>query len=169
MPTIRLEKPEDFVSVRNVNERAFEQPQEADLVDALRRRGAVSLSLVAVLDDDIVGHILFSPVAVESSGSSFEAVAIGPMAVIPSHQNKGIGSSLVRKGLEQCSRDGHEVVVVLGHPEFYPRFGFETAISYGVKCEFEVPDEAFMIIELKKGALSGRGGIVIYQPEFKEV
>jgi len=169
MVIVRSERSEDAATVHLVNEQAFGSPEEADLVDALRRRGAVSLSLVAEVDDNIVGHILFTPVVIESPGSSFDAVAIGPMAVMPDHQNKGIGSKLVREGLDKCGKSGHEVVVVLGHPNFYPRFGFKPANSFGIKCEFDVPDEAFMVVELKEGALANRVGTVKYQPEFSAV
>ena len=169
MITIRVEKPEDVGKIRLVNEQAFESPAEADIVDALRRRGAIILSIVAEVDGDIVGHILFTPVTIETAESKFYALAIGPMAVAPDYQNKGIGSELVRKGLEECLNRGYDVVIVLGHPEFYPRLGFKPASPYGIKCEFEVPDEVFMVAQLKEGALSGISGTVEYQPEFSEV
>jgi putative acetyltransferase len=168
MLTIRKETPEDIDSIRYINEQAFSQKDEAELIDKLRNCGLVTLSLVAVQAGQIVGHILFSPVTVESEYSSFEAIALGPMAVLPEHQRKGIGSHLVRVGLEECRRLGHEIVVVLGHPDYYPRFGFIPGRTKGIDCEFEAPDEAWMVLELWEGALAGRSGTVKYQPEFHE-
>ena len=169
MLTIRPETPEDNDSIRYVNEQAFGQKEEAELIEKLRNRGALTLSLVAVQNNRVVGHILFSPVTVESDCSSFGAISLAPMAVLPEYQRKGIGSQLVRVGLEECRRLGHEIVVVLGHSDYYPRFGFIPAKPKGIDCEFEVPEEAWMILELREGALAGRRGIVRFQPEFSEV
>ncbi len=169
MLTIRRETPKDIDSIRYVNEQAFGQKEEAEIIDKLRKRDVVTLSLVAVQADQIVGHILFSPVSVESEYSSFEVITLTPMAVLPEYQRKEIGSQLVRAGLEECRRLGHEIVVVLGHPDYYPRFGFVPASTYGIKCKYDVPDEVFMALELRQGALSGRSGVVKYQPEFNEV
>jgi putative acetyltransferase len=166
---IRQEASGDAKAIRHVSEQAFGQTEEADLVEALRRRGAFTLSLVALLADQIVGHILFTPVRIESGDSSFEAIGLGPMAVLPAHQRKEIGSRLVRAGLEECGRAGHEIVVVVGHPEYYPRFGFLPAKRFGIRYEEEVPEEVFMLVELREGALAGRSGIVRYQPEFRSV
>ncbi|MFC1983603.1 GNAT family N-acetyltransferase [Chloroflexota bacterium] len=168
MITIRRETPEDIDSIRYVNEQAFGEKEEAELIDKLRNRGAVTLSLVAVQEAQIVGHILFSPVTIESEYSSFKAIALAPMAVLPAYQRKGIGSQLVRFGLEECRCLGHEIVVVLGHPDYYPRFGFVPAKPKGINCEFEAPDEAWMVLEFRKGAIAGRSGMVKFQPEFKE-
>ena len=168
MLIIRLEKPEDKAAIRHVNEEAFGQKEEAEIIEKLRNRGVLTLSLVAVQDDRTVGHIAFSPVKVESERSSFEAIALAPMAVLPAYQRKGIGSQLVRSGIKGCQHLGHEIIVVLGHPNYYPRFGFVPAKPKGIKCEFEVPDEAWMILELREGALAGRQGTVSFQPEFKE-
>ena len=168
MLTIRRETPKDIDSIRYVNEQAFGQKEEAEIIDKLRKRDVVTLSLVAVQADQIVGHILFSPVSAESEYSSFEAITLAPMAVLPEYQRKGIGSQLVRVGLEECRRLGHEIMVVLGHPDYYPRFGFVPASTYSIKCKYDVPDEVFMALELRQGALSGRSGVVKYQPEFNE-
>jgi putative acetyltransferase len=169
MISVLHERPEDANAIRFLLEEAFGQANEADLVDVLRHRGALTLSLVAIRDNEVLGHILFSPVTIESPGSSFSAIGLGPMAVLPPYQGKGIGSQLVRAGLEQCRQAGHEIVVVLGHPDFYGRFGFVPTRHRGIHCEFDVPDDAFMIMELRQGALAGRGGLVKYQPEFKSV
>ena len=168
MLTIRPETPEDVDSIRYVNEQAFGQENESKLIEKLRNHGVLTISLVAVQDGEIVGHIAFSPVVIESGLSSFEAIALAPMVVLPTYQRKGIGSQMVRAGLEECRRIGHEIIVVLGHPDYYPRFGFVLAGTKGIDCEFEVPDEAWMVLELREGALAGRSGTVKYQPEFQE-
>ena len=168
MLTIRWETPEDVAPIRHVNEQAFGQKGEAELVEKLRNRTALTISLVAVQKNKVVGHIAFSLVAIESKYSSFEAIALAPMAVLPAYQCKGIGSQLVQAGLEECRRLGHEIAVVLGHPDYYPRFGFIPAKAKGIDCEFEAPDEAWMVLELKEGALTGKSGTVKFQSEFHE-
>jgi putative acetyltransferase len=162
------EIPGDRDSIHYVNQEAFGRNQEADLVDKLRKRGVLTISLVAVQETTIVGHIAFSPVEITAEESSFDALALGPLAVLPVHQNKGIGSQQVVAGLQECLRLGHEIIVLAGHPNYYPRFGFVRAYAKGIECEFEVPDEAWMIKELKQGALAGRRGKVKFQPEFKD-
>lgn len=166
---IRSEQPGDIDSIRSVVELAFGQPDEARLVDALRENGKFTLSLVAVRNDRVVGHILFTPVTIESDGQSFAAIGLAPLAVLPELQSQGIGSALTRAGLDELRRAGHQSVVVLGHPEYYPRFGFAPASRYGIKSEYDVADENFMIMELREGALVGRAGTVRYQPEFNDV
>ncbi|MBM3119858.1 MAG: N-acetyltransferase [Chloroflexi bacterium] len=168
MLTIRRETTEDIAAIRYINKQAFGQNEEAELVEKLRNRAALSLSLIAVQKNEIVGHIAFSPVVIESERSSFEAITLAPIAVLPEYQRQGIGGQLARAGLEECRNLGHEIVVVLGHPTYYPRFGFVPAKPKGISCEFEVAAEAFMVLELREGALTGRGGIVRFQPEFKE-
>ena len=168
MLTIRPEFSEAQASIHYVNQNAFGRNQEADLVDKLRKRGVLTVSLVAVLDNTIIGHIAFSPVEIASEKSGFVALTLAPVAVLPAHQNKGIGSKLVTAGLQECHRLGHEIVVLAGHPNYYPRFGFVRAYAKGIECEFEVPDEAWMIAELKQGALGGRQGKVKFQSVFRE-
>ena len=168
MVSIRLETPKDVDSIRYVNEQAFGQTGEASIVVKLRNRNVLTISLVATEGNEVVGHIAFSLITIESKDSSFGAIALGPMAVLPVYQRKGIGSQLVRAGLEECRRLGHDLVVVLGHPDYYPRFGFVLGKQKGIDCEFEVPDEAWMVLELREGTLAGRNGTVKYQPEFQE-
>ncbi|MFC2018843.1 GNAT family N-acetyltransferase [Chloroflexota bacterium] len=168
MLIIRPETPADEAAISHINEEAFGQKEEAELIARLRDRGVLALSLVALQDNEIVGHIAFSPVRVEAGGSGFEAISLAPMAVLPLYQRRGIGSQLVRAGLKECRRLGCEIVVVLGHPNYYPRFGFSPGRASGIDCEFEVPDEAWMILELEEKALAGRGGIAKFQPEFHE-
>lgn len=167
--TIRPETPEELADIHRVNELAFGQPAEADLVDALRNEARPFLSLVAVQDGQVAGHICFTPVTIESEEGSFTAMGLAPMAVLPDLQSQGIGSDLVRSGLEECRRMGHDVVVVLGHPEYYPRFGFIPASRKGLRSEYPVPDEVFMVAELSPGALAGRTGLVKYHPAFGKV
>jgi putative acetyltransferase len=124
---------------------------------------------VAVLENKVVGHILFSPVVIETSTTDISILALAPMAVRPEFQNQGIGSELVRQGLEECHRLGSRMVVVLGHSSFYPRFGFEPARPKGVSAPFPVPDKSWMVIELEPGALSGVQGTVRYPPAFDDV
>jgi putative acetyltransferase len=166
---IRTEKPGDIAAIRQVNVQAFGRAAEADLVDALRRNGKATLSLVAEDDGRIVGHILFSPVTIESGCDQFIGVGLAPMAVLPEMQNRGIGSLLVKHGLERCREDGRPFVVVLGHPEYYPRFGFVPASRFNLKCEYDVADEVFMAMELQNGALGNCAGVVKYQAEFNDI
>lgn len=167
--TIRAESAEDHAAIRRVVELAFGQPDEADLVDALRRHAHPHISLVAVIEGEVVGHIFFSPVSIESEGDAFAAMGLAPLAVLPTYQNKGVGTELARAGLKACELLGHEVVVVLGHADYYPRFGFVPASRLGIRSEYDVADEVFMVAELTPGALRGRKGLVKYHPEFSKV
>ncbi len=169
MITIRPEQAEDIAVIHQINEQAFGRPAEANLVDALRRNGKVLISLVAEDNGRIIGHILFSEVVIDAAEKRLSGIGLAPMAVSPERQNEGIGSRLVEEGLRRCRAAGFPFVVVLGHPEFYPRFGFVPASRFGIKSEYQVRDEVFMMIELEKDSLAGFAGIVKYQPEFNEV
>ena len=162
---VRPERLGDQAAVRRVNRRAFDGDLEAGLVDRLRAAGAHRVSLVAFDDatDELVGHILFTEVAV-SNGAT--AIGLAPMAVEPARQREGIGSLLVEAGLAACRQLGFALVVVLGHPEYYPRFGFAPADSFGLEYEEDVPTEVFMALELSPGAAEGLAGTVSYRPEF---
>jgi putative acetyltransferase len=162
---IRSEAPEDWQRIRDVTSLAFGQPDEAALIDALRREARPFISLVATDQGEVVGHISFSPVTI-GDDSSLDSMGLAPMAVAPEWQRRGIGSQLVRAGLDTCGRHGTGVVVVLGHPEYYPRFGFVAARQKGLSCEYAVPDEVFMALELTPGALRDRSGLVRYHPVF---
>jgi putative acetyltransferase len=165
---IRGEEPRDVDVVRAVNELAFGRPDEARLVDALR--GSLhSVSLIAAIGDRIVGHILFTPVLVERMDPADAAAGLAPMAVHPDYQRRGIGSALVRAGLAACATAGCAVVVVLGHPEFYMRFGFVAAHTKSLQYPHPVPREAFMVTELRPGALQHVGGVVRYDAAFGRV
>lgn len=162
---VRTERSSDAKAVWTINERAFGRPDEAALVDALRETPG-AISLVAVIEDRVVGHILFTPVRIDGPSGPISAAGLAPMAVLPAHQRQGIGSALVRAGLDACRRHGYKAVVVLGHPTFYPRFGFTPAAAMGLTCEWPAPPEAFMALELDAGALAGATGVVRYRPEF---
>ena len=164
---VRPERPGEESAIRLVNDRAFGQPDEGDIVDRFRQGGRIVASLVASSEDAaVIGHILFTPVAIDPP-SAIRAVGLGPMAVEPLRQRHGIGSALVHAGLRTCGDLGCDVVVVLGHPEFYPRFGFKPASAFGLRCTYAVPDDVFMAIELKPGVLAAPGGgTVHYGPEF---
>ena len=166
MPRIRPEKPENIHAIHAVNEAAFPTRAEADLVDALRDQGAHVLSLVAVDGERVVGHILFTPAVIETESGPIDALGLAPMAVLPERQREGIGSRLVTEGLTQCTALHYPLVVVLGHPDYYPRFGFIQTDRCGITCEFPSPPEAFMLKELRPGALGGRSGTAKYHPAF---
>lgn len=168
MIEIREERPDDTEAIREVNREAFGQAQEAELVERLREKCSDLLSLVAVVEDQIVGHILFSPATIESEGATLQGVALGPMAVLPEYQRRGIGSALVRDGIAGLARTPCPFVIVLGHAAYYPRFGFEVASRHGIRCEWEVPDEAFMILVLDRAKVEGAKGIAKYRSEFSE-
>lgn len=165
---IRAERDSDIPAIHAVNAAAFPTPAEADLVDALRRQAQPFVSLVAELDGTVVGHILFSPVSLPSR-PDLQLLGLAPMAVVPEHQRRGIGSALVRAGLEECRRLGASAVVVLGHPEYYPRFGFQPSVRFGIRSEYDVPDEVFLVLELVPGSLRGASGTIQYHPAFRSV
>jgi putative acetyltransferase len=166
---IRPENNDDIAKVWEINAVAFDTETEAKLVNVLRESCESYISLVAEVDGELVGHILFTPVELVGDRSGLKLMGLGPMAVMPKYQNKGIGSQLVNEGLEQCLRRGYDAVVVLGHPKYYPRFGFVPSVKYGIKSEYEVPDEVSMILELKKNSLKGISGIIRYNPAFGSV
>jgi putative acetyltransferase len=164
--TIRREVPEDRDAVRNINLRAFGQATEGNIVDALRTSCLEALSLVGVEDHCVVGHILFTPVTIDGLPIA-GGMGLAPMSVLPEKQRLGIGSKLVRSGLDQLRNAGCLFVVVLGHPSYYPRFGFTPASQLGLSCQWpDVPDDAFMILVLKQDALTGVQGVVRYRSEF---
>ncbi|MHC4666547.1 MAG: GNAT family N-acetyltransferase [Planctomycetota bacterium] len=167
--TLRREEIADETAVRVLNEQAFGQPNEANLVDALRERGAAVLSMVAIDNEQVVAHVLFTEAIVTEANPQFRALCLGPMAVSPTCQRRGIGSRLLQSALDKCRELNYDAVVVIGHPEFYPRFGFVPARLKGIRCEFDVPDEAFTVLELREDALAGRTGLIKYQPEFRDV
>jgi putative acetyltransferase len=164
MPVVREEIPEDYEAIRNLNRLAFGGNEEAELVDRLRSTGIVLVSLIAVECDEIVGHILFSDLPIETDQGGIDAVSLAPMSVSPKYQRQGIGSGLVRRGLEICRERGKAIVVVLGHPGYYPRFGFSAELAKNLHGPFS--GEAWMALELSNGALDNVKGIVRYPEAF---
>ncbi len=162
--TIRAEGEGDGAAIRQVNEDAFGREDEAHLVESLRAEGVVLLSLVAQLGDTIVGHVLFSRMWIETSTGAIDAVALAPIAVARRYQRQGIGGSLIRHGLETLRSSGERIVIVVGHPEYYPRFGFSSARARSLESPF--PPGPFMALELTRSALDGVRGRVKYPGEF---
>ena len=162
---IRFEQPGDIEKIREVNLQAFETETEANLVEALRNADVELISLVAEENGEVIGHILFSPVIL----ADLKIMGLAPMAVLPDRQNKGTGTKLVNAGLQDCEEAGYEAVVVLGHAGYYPRFGFVPSVNFGIKSEYDVPPEVFMVKELREGALKGAAGTVKYHPAFNQL
>ena len=165
---IRVEKENDQAAVHAVNVSAFATSSEADLVDTLRRQARPIVSLVAEENSEVVGHIMFSPVSL-SGNPDLKMMGLGPMAIAPEYQRGGIGSALVRSGLRQCRQLGFVAVVVLGHPDYYPRFGFLPSSRFNIDSEYEVPPEVFLAMELQPGVLSGTTGRVKYHAAFSNL
>ena len=163
------ERPRDFDPVARLHRTAFDSDLEPRLVDEIRHSPGFigELSLVATAADSVIGHALFSPIIIETAKGDVPALALAPVAVLPEFQRLGIGSLLIRRGLEESRRLGHTIVVVLGHPAYYPRFGFVVARTKGISAPFPVvPEEAFMVMELVPGALDGVLGTVRYPLAF---
>ena len=160
---VRAERDADIAAIRTVNREAFGGEAEVELVDAVRANGDAAVSLVAETDTDVIGHILFSHLPIRAPGTEVAAVALAPMSVFPRWQRRGVGSALVRTGLDRCRNAGFAAVVVLGHPAYYPRFGFSTDLAEQLQAPFSGP--AFMALELVPGALRD-GGVVRYPDAF---
>lgn len=163
----RDERPDDIAAIRQVHLEAFGGDIEARIVDLLRARDKMTISLVTILGGEIVAHIAFSPVTFVGAPVGFRALGLGPVGVRPKSQARGLGSALVREGLRRCQDEGYDAVVVLGGPKYYGRFGFEAAHTFGLENEWGVGDE-FMVLTLRDGALQGVRGLVRYTPEFSE-
>ncbi len=164
---IRHERDDDVSAIQDVNRAAFGGDEEARLVDALRDAGDVCLSLVAVRNTRVIGHILFSRMWIDSDGQTTDALALAPLAVVPEHQRQGVGSALVQRGLALCAEEGHRAVLVVGHPKYYPRFGFLHEPASRLESPYQ--GDAFMALELAPGALLGVTGTVRYPPPFSEL
>ncbi|MBM3819307.1 MAG: N-acetyltransferase [Acidimicrobiia bacterium] len=164
---IRPERPSDAGQVREVNTLAFGGPLEADLVDRLRDNCADALSLVAEQDGAVVGHILFTPVTITSGGRDVVGMGLAPMGVRPERQRQGIGSALVRHGLDLLRERRCPFVVVVGHPEYYPRFGFARASLHGIRSQWDgIAEDAWMVAIIDRQAMAGVSGMASYRDEF---
>ena len=163
---IREERSDDVAAVREVNRRAFGQDQESNIVDALRTNGGALLSLVATVNGQVAGHIMYSPLTV---AENVNGVALGPMAVVPEYQRQGIGTKLIEAGNRKIKDAGYPFIIVVGHAEYYPRFGFRPAIEYGIKCEWDIPDEVFMLLVLNEAKMQGASGLAKYRHEFSTI
>lgn len=161
---IRKAEAADLPAIRKIHDAAFGGPGEGKLVADLTADGLDTLSLVAIEDEAVVGHVLFSPLLVEVGGKAIRALALAPLGIAPAYQRRGIGQLLARAGLAEARAQGWDAVIVLGHPEYYGKFGFRTALTAGFKAPFQGP--AFMGVELRAGALSGEKGRIIYPVSF---
>ena len=169
MIKIREERVQDYDVVRTINNKAFGQPEEGRIVEKIRKACEEIISLVAVEDEKVVGHIFFSPAEINHNGKEIKGMGLAPMAVHTEYQNKGIGSLLVYEGIERVKETGSPFIIVLGHDKYYPRFGFEIASKYEINPQWEgIPDEAFMIIILDKEIMAGVSGVATYRKEFDE-
>jgi putative acetyltransferase len=164
---LRTEQPRDPTGIRTVHLAAFGSPAEANLVDELRAVARPLVSWVAEEDGQILGHVLFSPVTL-TGHSELNLLGLAPLAVLPPSQRRGVGTALVHAGLEACREFGVGAVVVLGHPTYYPRFGFRPAANFGLTCEYDSPPEAFMALELQPGHLAAASGTIRYHDAFRE-
>lgn len=165
---IRDEKEQDQVDIHALNASVFETASEANLVDALRLQAQPFISLVAEIDHSVVGHIMFTPVSL-SGHPELKIMGLAPMAVAAQHQRQGICYALVRAGLARCKELGYGAVVVLGHTDYYPRFGFSPAKRLNIGCEYDVPEDVFMIMELQPGYLQDASGTIQYHAAFSSV
>lgn len=164
---IKREEEGDQAAIRHLNEVAFDKGPEAAIVDKLRDSCGDYVSFVAVENGNIVGHILFTPVTLDNE--DVIGMGLAPMAVEPTHQRQGVGTKLVLYGLEYLRESGYPFVIVLGHPEYYPRFGFERASKYRLQSQWEgIPDEVFMVVVFNSDEIPKHGGVIRYRDEFNE-
>lgn len=162
---VRDERADDLQAIRDLHVQAFGQDQEARIVDALRSNGAVLSSLVAAEGDRILGHILYSPATI----GALAGAALGPMAVLPACQRQGVGARLIAEGTRRLKAAGCPFVIVVGHPDYYPRFGFTPPGSRGITCEWDVPADVFMVQVLDDARMQGVSGLAKYREEFSSV
>ena len=162
---IRDETTVDIDAIREVNRRAFAQEQEGNIVDTLRSNGAALLSLVAIVDGEVVGHIMYSPATINQTTGA----ALGPMSVLPEFQRQGIGSRLAEAGNQRLKEQGCPFIIVVGHAEYYPRFRFTPASKHGIRCEWDFPDDVFLIAVLDSAKMQNVSGLAKYRHEFSAV
>ncbi|MBC2253598.1 N-acetyltransferase [Listeria welshimeri] len=168
---IRKEQPQDFQAIRRVNEEAFKGTVEADLIESIRSSDYYqpSLSLVVeAFDGNIVGYLMFSEISLEAAGGSRFILALAPLAVLPEYQGSRIGSKLMEEGIRLAREKAYPAIAVLGHADFYPRFGFISSEQFGIRAPFDVPAEYFMLLELYDGSLENLAGTIHYPAAFSE-
>jgi putative acetyltransferase len=166
------ESPSHIPQIAETVRLAFNSDAEPRLISLLRSDPSAfipQLSLVAEEDGQVIGHILFSRITIQTASASISALSLAPLAVHPAHQRQGIGAALTRHGLDECRRLGHAIVIVLGHPNYYPRFGFSAALAQPLACPFGNPGPAWMALEIVPGALNGVSGTVVYPTAFAAV
>jgi predicted N-acetyltransferase YhbS len=165
---IRPEQKDDYDSIKIINDEAFVQENEGLLVSALRETSKYipNLSLVAEMDNKIIGHILFYPVTIKTKTGDKDVLSLAPISVLPQYQKKGIGSKLTIRGLDDCRKTNYDVVIVVGHPNYYPRFGFKPASIWKIQLPIDAPDEAFMAFELKDHTIDKYAGTVVFPKEY---
>jgi putative acetyltransferase len=169
MIQIRFEKPEDLAFIRSVNEQAFDSLAEAKLVDKLRLTCSEHLSLVADDNSSIVGHIMFTPVLVTGVKQKAQGMGLAPMAVLPSRQRQGTGTMLAKYSLQILREKKCPFVIVLGHPDYYPRFGFLPAFRFNIRSQWEgIPDNAFMVLFMDDNAKKNVSGVATFRDEFND-
>jgi len=169
--SVRMEEESDLSEVERLLNKSFGQETEGILVNRLRRNPDFlpGLSLVAVYNNTIAGYILFFPIIIESGQYSYKSLVLAPMAVLPDYQRRGIGRQLIQENLIIAKDKGFNSVIVVGHPEYYPKFGFRPASLWKIRPPFDLPDNVFMALELEEGALKNVTGIVQYPVEFNDV
>jgi putative acetyltransferase len=160
---IRDALPSDYAAIGQVVRHAFDQDDEANLVEQLRVDGDALIELVAASDVAIQGHILYSPLTIVRASETLRAGALAPVAVLPAFQKQGLGGALIRAGNARCAELGCVAIIVLGHVEYYPRFGFSPTLAESLQAPFSGPH--FMALEIEPGALRG-GGTVQYAKAF---
>ncbi len=166
---IRLENKNDFNAIKIVNDKAFGQPQEGNVINKLRGSDPQVLSFVAEINSQVVGHIFYSTAKIECDNKKIVGLGLAPMAVLPEYQKQGIGKMLIKESLSAITKKYIPFIIVLGHADYYPKFGFEKASKHAISCQWNgIPDEAFMIMILDKEKMSGIHGIAKYRAEWNE-
>ncbi|WP_282122665.1 GNAT family N-acetyltransferase [Algibacter mikhailovii] len=173
--TIRKENPDDFKTVFNLIEKAFENEPMSDhkeqfLVERLRKSNVFvpDLSMVAIIENKIVGHILLTKLKIKNGQNEFDSLALAPVSVLPGYQGRGIGGMLIKEAHKKAKELGFHSVILLGHEKYYPKFGYKKANLFGIELPFEVPKENCMAIELTENGLKNVSGTVEYPKEFSE-
>lgn len=169
MITVREENKSDLIAIKNVNDKAFGQPQEGNVIDKIRASDSRVLSMVAEIDKNVVGHIFYSTAEIAYDNEKIVGMGLAPLAVLPEYQRQGIGKRLINESISILRKRSVPFIIVLGHKDYYPKFGFEIASKYGIKCQWEnVPDEAFMILILDKEKMLNIHGVARYRDEWNE-